>query len=109
MLKDQAVSFKKSMNELTNTNREISLERSNLKKKYKKIKSDLDELSKMTEINQDLIRSNKFLRTELGKLVNKEPIKLSRECANPKCNRSKGTYLKVNPKLLNALKRACNL
>lgn len=108
MLEDQRETFKQSIDELTETNREVNQQRNHLKRKYKKIKSNLDELSKMTEINQDLIRSNKFLRIELGKLVNQTPKTLSRECANKKCNHQKGTYLKIHPKTLNALKKACN-
>ena len=77
--------------------------------KYKKIKLNLDELSKVTQINQDLIKSNKFLRKQLQKLINQVPIKLCRQCANPKCNRNKGTFLKIDPNILNALKTACNL
>jgi len=108
MLEDQRETFKQSISELTDTNREVNQQRNHLKKKYKKIKISLDELSKMTEINQDLIRSNKFLRAELGKLVNQAPKTLSRECANKKCNHQKGTYLKIHPKTLNALQKACN-
>ena len=108
MLEDQKNAFKESIHDLTATNREVNQQRNHLKKKYKKIKNNLDELSKMTGINQDLIRSNKFLRAELGKLVNQTPKTLSRECANKKCNHQKGTYLKIHPKTLNALKKACN-
>ena len=108
MLRERADSFKESMRELTKTNRQMSGQRKDLKKKYKKIKGNLDDLSKTTQINQDLVRSNKFLRKEMGKLVNQKAVKLSRECANPRCNSSKGTYLKIHPKTLNALKKACN-
>merc|ERR1712129_590795 len=100
----QAHAMKESMHELNQTNREINGERRNLKKKYKKIKNNLDDLSKTTEINQNLVRSNKFLRSEMSKLVNQKPKMLSRECGNPRCNHARGAYLKIHPKTLSALK-----
>eukprot|EP01083_Nonionella_stella_P068981 183567_1 len=107
--RQERYSFKKSIDELTHTNRQIKDERVNLKNKYRKIKNKLEDLSKVTRINQDLVRSNRFLRNELASLINQDPMRLSRECANGKCNKSKGTYLKIHPNTLAALKKACNL
>eukprot|EP01083_Nonionella_stella_P151784 485547_1 len=107
--RQERYSFKKSIDELTHTNRQIKDERVNLKNKYRKIKNKLEDLSKVTRINQDLVRSNRFLRNELASLINQDPMRLSRECANGKCNKSKGTYLKIHPNTLVALKKACNL